>query len=187
MEIMWGLVYVKREPYLKQITVSSWGGEGEGGVVINCSTCSPSVKELNLLLIPLAGDALNIHFPAHTVSNSRCPQSSLTACLCSALNMYFKHLEKAHLLTVSPADAKLLYIATSTFQTFISNENGLRGNKSTEDQNKVWARCSELLLSVVKSSWCASVSASPFEVSFIPLAQGGVQMLACMQRLAKQR
>lgn len=40
---------------------------------------------------------------------------------------------------------------------------------------------------MVESSWCASVSALPFEVMFIPLAQGAVQMSGCMQRLAKRK
>lgn len=45
----------------------------------------------------------------------------------------------------------------------------------------------ELVLSVVKSTWCASVSALPFEVRFIPLAQGGAQMLGCMQSRGRER
>lgn len=40
-------------------------------------------------------------------------------------------------------------------------------------------------LSAVKSDWCAAVSALPFEVCLMHLAQSGVQMLACVQILAK--
>lgn len=51
----------------------------------------------------------------------------------------------------------------------------------------VRARCLELVLSAVKLSQCSSISAFSFEVRLISLAQGGVQMLGCMQRLAEQR
>lgn len=48
------------------------------------------------------------------------------------LNMFFKHLEKASLLTVSQVAAMLSSLLTLTLHPFISTEKGPTGNKARE-------------------------------------------------------